>query len=588
MPKNRAPVAILGTPVINGRTVQVDGSASHDPDGTIKRWKISWGDGESEEGSGTPGVAEHTYGEAGTFDVVLLVQDNKNSKTSTTVAVVIQDTTPVPVDCVLSEATFGPWESSSAWTPCVAGTQSRQEQRTWTKTVVTPPANGGAACGPTSGVETRTVTQACVVPPTGKTVVGPDDLIFKGFYKLDRYALLYWNRGGLAVRTVNGQKRFLMLGDETVGDELLEYSLPSSGPHVDLSQAPEMPLTKNWGKPFTKQWTGAGNSSSWLGGLYWDEARKAVWYTYGEGYIPTGHDPSLGAVVLNDANGTTQTYGNWRTQWSSQRTRGAFCDLPQAFADAHLGGRRVGIMSFQTSGNFSSPFGACLSAIALPDPVTTPPDGPTDRGDWTVANHGLLLHDIDHRQARDTNYALCKWNVQYDCNQGSTITPGVPLMGGPDPAAGQDDSINSGIWIDLPDKHAFIHFGQLGHGHHWYGDPNHTGGSMYKQCCHGQDDPWWGATGPGAHQRHAMGWFYDPAHLVGTAQGTTPLHGVTPAHTVNWHDRVPQLDPRYGSGIFGGAYFDASLRRVYVLLMRHDRQSHPPHARTVVMVFDVR
>jgi len=63
-----------------------------------------------------------------------------------------------PVDCVLSA--FGAWIPDSAWGPCVNNSQSRTETRT--RTIVTQPANGGAACGPLS--EQRTVNQACLSP----------------------------------------------------------------------------------------------------------------------------------------------------------------------------------------------------------------------------------------------------------------------------------------------------------------------------------------------------------------------------------------------------------------------------------------
>ncbi len=65
-------------------------------------------------------------------------------------------TAPVPVDCVLSE--WSAWVATSAWSPCVNSEQSRTEERT--RTVITPPANGGVPCG--SLVETRTAIQACV------------------------------------------------------------------------------------------------------------------------------------------------------------------------------------------------------------------------------------------------------------------------------------------------------------------------------------------------------------------------------------------------------------------------------------------
>jgi hypothetical protein len=66
---------------------------------------------------------------------------------------------PVPVDCVLSE--WSAWIPTSDWGACVDGIQSRTEQRT--RTVVTQPTPGGAACGDLS--ETRVMSQPCT-PPT--------------------------------------------------------------------------------------------------------------------------------------------------------------------------------------------------------------------------------------------------------------------------------------------------------------------------------------------------------------------------------------------------------------------------------------
>jgi hypothetical protein len=70
----------------------------------------------------------------------------------------------IPVDCALSE--WSQWAPTSEWSACVNGTQSRTERRT--RTVVTPPSNGGAPCGPLE--ETRTVSQACTVPPPSNEI----------------------------------------------------------------------------------------------------------------------------------------------------------------------------------------------------------------------------------------------------------------------------------------------------------------------------------------------------------------------------------------------------------------------------------
>jgi hypothetical protein len=401
------------------------------------------------------------------------------------------------------------------------------------------------------------------------------------------------------MRIVGGETRFFMMGNETEGNALFEFALPAESPSPDLASAPAGVLRRTWGKPMSgRMVTGGSASSSYLGGIHWDPTYNALWWSYGEGYVPTGHDPSIGATVLNDSTGGFQSYGPWRTQWHSQRTRGAFTTLPASFA-SFTNGRRNGIMSQQASGNALSPFGAILSALDLPDPTRTPPDGATSSS-WALANHGLLLHDMDHRQARDTRYKTCGWNTKYDCRAGSFIQPGTGFFSGADPAAGQDDTMSSCAWIDLPDKRGLLYFGQLvttpdgyrapgdadGFVHLWYGDPFRSDGSPAKTCCHGQDDPWWGATGPGAHYRVPMGWIYDPADLVATAQGSAALWSRVPTSTFQWRSYVPQIEPRYATP-FGGAAFDAASRRLYVVL-RHDRLTYPPHARPVVMVFEIR
>lgn len=68
---------------------------------------------------------------------------------------------PPPVNCVVSD--WGPW---SAWTPI----SSTTEQRTRTRTVITPASNGGTPCPPLTETETRPIV---VVPPPDPCVVTP-------------------------------------------------------------------------------------------------------------------------------------------------------------------------------------------------------------------------------------------------------------------------------------------------------------------------------------------------------------------------------------------------------------------------------
>jgi hypothetical protein len=162
--------------------------------------------------------------------------------------------------------------------------------------------------------------------------------------------------------------------------------------------------------------------------------------------------------------------------------------------------------------------------------------------------------------------------------------------------------MTSCAWIDLPDKHGLLYFGHLvttpegyvapgdpdGFVHEWYGAPLRNDGSAPKTCCHGQDDPFWQATGPGAHYRVPMGWIYNPDDLVATAQKKADLWSRTPTSTFQWRKYVPSLNPRYPSGMWAGSVFDKVNRRLYALLSRHDEITVPPNPRPVILVFDVK
>ena len=159
--------------------------------------------------------------------------------------------------------------------------------------------------------------------------------------------------------------------------------------------------------------------------------------------------------------------------------------------------------------------GRACRRCRCPDPTSTPPDVTTNTH-WTVANQGLILHDLDHRQARDTRYKHCGWKVAYDCKAGDVLEPGVPFWGGSDPGS-CNDTMCSCVWVDLPDKHGLLFFGQLAttpEGYTAPGDPDgliHQGygnafhytstSGLPNVCCHNQDDPYWGTTGPFAHYR---------------------------------------------------------------------------------------
>ena len=117
-------------------------------DGTV----VAWGSNYSGETSVPTGLINaHAIGAArGSYTMAILAD------------------VPVPVDCVVSE--FGAW---SDWEP-ISGSE---EQRTRTRTILTHPANGGAACPYLIETETRLVTvpvpTSCVFdfsPPVGVVI----------------------------------------------------------------------------------------------------------------------------------------------------------------------------------------------------------------------------------------------------------------------------------------------------------------------------------------------------------------------------------------------------------------------------------
>jgi PKD repeat protein len=84
---NQAPVSTLtSTPTPATGTVPLsvtfDGSASHDPDGSIASWSLNFGDSNSTSGTGAvPSSITHTYSTAGTYHAVLTVTDSSNAST---------------------------------------------------------------------------------------------------------------------------------------------------------------------------------------------------------------------------------------------------------------------------------------------------------------------------------------------------------------------------------------------------------------------------------------------------------------------------------------------------------------------------
>ena len=99
------------------------------------------------------GSTQYTISAATTYTLVATGAGGSVTRTATVTP------TLAPVDCVVSAWSF---YTATSWGLCTGGQQSRTE--TWRRTIITSPANGGAACGPLE--EQRVTTQACVAAPT--------------------------------------------------------------------------------------------------------------------------------------------------------------------------------------------------------------------------------------------------------------------------------------------------------------------------------------------------------------------------------------------------------------------------------------
>ncbi len=81
---NAAPIAALRLDSIDetNRVATVSDGGSHDPDGTLRSWRIAWGDGKEDDLSSAPQKAAHTYATEGEYEISLWCVDNRGATSS--------------------------------------------------------------------------------------------------------------------------------------------------------------------------------------------------------------------------------------------------------------------------------------------------------------------------------------------------------------------------------------------------------------------------------------------------------------------------------------------------------------------------
>ena len=422
---------------------------------------------------------------------------------------------------------------------------------------------------------------------SGRAALTASDLSYLGLFIMPDDpggARFGFSNGALTARRVNGELRFFIAGALPNGDPVYEISYPGYGPN--LAAAPRASLIRNWGDVYQgKRVVGSGTDNLTVRGLHW--ANDQLYWTYGDKYnVSSQWDPSVGATVLN-ANGSMVTYGPWRTQEHSQKSRGYMVTVPSWFTQ-YVNGATWAVGAPITSGNASSPWGAMLAAGTLPGNGT--PADVVKAAHSTIATRRLIYHDIEHKQRRDSNYKFCNYNVQYDRAQGGTTRPGTPEFN-------SIDIISAAAWVDTPTKSGVCFFGQLSTTipgfpyadgdtvtHCWYG-PN--------VCPHGQvASGIWEGTGDTTATSVPCLWIYDPTNLQRVAQGKADPSAIDPAGPTQLHTfRGSQIPGNAGYQqlyIFGGAYFDPSTNLLFVSEIMADRLSNGYEPRPVIHVFGIR
>jgi hypothetical protein len=334
---------------------------------------------------------------------------------------------------------------------------------------------------------------------------------------------------GLTHRYVNGELR--MFSAAWNPQSVFEVRVPNLS---TKSPYPQAQIVREWGDIYgSKRYTLSGGSEVF--GLYWDEADQRLYWSYGDIYnTQTSDDPSVGYSTLNDATGKATPVGAWRfTGRGEKSTMGCVAPIPQWFADAYTGGKRLGAgcggyFSIITIGPVHvGPALAAFSPPTLPDRSSIPF---TNLVGYPFSDPPYSTPDRCHR---DPDYiGTGDWVAWAPKNGIGYWTAG-------------DYMFQAALWIDLPDKTGLIFFPTISNGRVWYETSTLHGESV---------NHWW--------------YLYDPNDLAQVAQGQKQQWEIQPA--AEWQIQYPGLTyPLPGwsdlpKNLITGVTYDSTTRRLYV------------------------
>jgi hypothetical protein len=407
-----------------------------------------------------------------------------------------------------------------------------------------------------------------------KRVLGPSDLKYLGAMRMPSSGIdIVFSQGAMTGRKVNGQVRLLMAGSRQIGDPI--YELADTGSYnPDPAQAPRMAMVRNWGNVYgqaRKTWNSTGgirdiSQSDFLGQLHFNETTQLLYWTYYDSYnVSHNEDWCLGATRL-DPSGPV-ALGPWRPAGGGRRGPWRCIQIGEhPLTGELLCGSRL------LSGNSISPWGPDMWAGQFPTASTPAGYGTPDLPTSKYLTYYPIIGQVSANGSFGGTLKSCRRPGDYFFEPivGQTSYNQVdPTKNGGVGSWTELDGVSGHAWIDLPDCHGVIFTGKLAAAHVWY----RNAGVGNLLCTHGVASPV-DITGPVSTDAYPVIIVYDPSDLDAVRTGAKTDYKIDPVHFINAtsaYGTVTAQLKEVGTGrTFGGVYFDASTRKLYVAAPQAD------------------
>ena len=311
--------------------------------------------------------------------------------------------------------------------------------------------------------------------PLERAVITPADFVYLGAFAPPQQAVTTseggkWSTayatGGLALRSVMGEKRFFATTHVYSGGLVYEMSFPG------LAREPDYPvadIVREWGdiyqdRKITQDGYALGGGV-WTHGLFWDEPLQVLQWSYGHSYnVGQNSNPVLGHTYLLEDG--IETSGPWLSAEGSahsQRVRGGTLRIPQWFAERYTEGKTLGIG-----------FGGYWSGVATASqgPALYASTEPRTAGQ-TLQTQTLIAYSYgDCAIITPDNVRRCKAirNSDYVRSVSAPVSWDTEPINDQGYWTAADSIEGAAVWIDSLDRHGLIFFATLGQGEICYCD----------------------------------------------------------------------------------------------------------------------